>query len=72
MTAHDKEVLERLGFKIRWYSDGKDHAKGYGEYGANGFLTVHDDGTFNLSCFSNVFDEICKDISKLRKEGVVK
>jgi len=70
------EVLERMGFKplvIHLLScDVVDMVNGYGKYGGNGRLVIHDDKTFNLSCHSSVFDEICADIAELRKEGVLK
>jgi len=46
--------------------------KGYGEYGSNGELIVHIDGTFNIRCYSSVFEEAYADILALREKGVLK
>jgi hypothetical protein len=37
-------------------------SKGYGQFGGNGTVTFHEDGTFNVVCHSSVFDEILADI----------
>ena len=80
MTAHDKEVLERLGFKIGSIRHKSNESPMWHLTNCSATLTVYEDKswglsnnkthtTYNNSLLSGKFRSI---IAELRREGVVK
>ena len=71
LTTAQIKLLEELGFRQAQMKYLFYWVKGYNDKNGNGTLYINDNNTFNITCYSSVYDLIVADLAKLREGGII-